>query len=318
MKKILRGGCLAAVTVAVLAAPTVTPAQADPAFTPDANDIVGVGSDTTEFVMQKLAVAFNTAKIGGTRRMASFNATGSATIVPRAGAPAITRPNGSSAGIAELRANNAISFARSSRGPNATGDTGTAFFPYAQDRLGYVFSKPGSHVKLNLAAAGLKDIYTCAKTNWSQFNKPAGHIRAKIPQPGSGTRTFFLGSIGVTEAQLQAAIAQPDAVCDVKEVQEHDPSAVIGNVNAIAPFSFARYKTLSAATKTQIGFANKAPFNVIRNVYNVIRTTDAGTLGQFFDNSSWLCTSDKAGAVITAQGFTRLGAGQCGVPVIAP
>ena len=108
-----------------------------------------------------------------------------------------------------------------------------------------MFSKPGSHVKLNLAAAGLKDIYTCAKTNWSQFNKPAGHIRAKIPQPGSGTRTFFLGSIGVTEAQLQAAIAQPDAVCDVKEVQEHDPSAVIGNVNAIAPFSFARYKTLN-------------------------------------------------------------------------
>jgi len=318
MKKIIRGGCLAAVTVAVLAAPTVTPAQADPAFTPDANDIVGVGSDTTEFVMQKLAVAFNTAKIGGTRRMASWNATGSATIVPRAGAPSITRPNGSSAGIAELRANNNISFARSSRGPNATGDTGTAFFPYATDKLGYVFAKPTSNVKRNLAAAGLKDIYTCVKTNWSQFNRPAGHIHARVPQPGSGTRTFFLASIGVTEAQLQASIAQPDAVCDVSETQEHDPNAVIGDVNAISPFSFARFKTLSAATKTQIGYANKAPFNVTRNVYNVIRTADAGTLGPFFDNSSWLCTSVKAGAVITAQGFTRLGAAQCGVPVIAP
>jgi ABC-type phosphate transport system substrate-binding protein len=308
---------MAAAAVA-LCIPAVSPAQADPNFTPDANDIVGVGSDTTQFVMQQVANSFNANAVGGTRRMASFYATGSATIVPRKGHAAITRPNGSSAGISELLNDSAISFARSSRGPNSTGDTGTLFYPFAVDKLGYVYSKPGSHVKLTLGAAGLKQIYTCARTNWSSFGMPAGHIDAKIPQAGSGTRSFFLSSIGETETQLQAAIAQPDSKCSVTEVEENNPAAVEGDVNAVAPFSFARFKILSNAEKKNIGYAGSAPFNVTRNVYNVIRTSDAGSLGQYFDDSSWLCTSADAGTVITNQGFTRLPASTCGDAVVAP
>lgn len=317
-KSLGRGSILAAAAAIMMSVPAMAPAQANPSFTPDANDIVGVGSDTTEYVMQHLAHAFNVAHVGGTRRLASFDATGSTMITPRAGAPRITRPNGSSAGIAELRVNNNISFARSSRGPNPTGDTGTVFFPYAKDKLGYVYSKPGSHVKTGLSAAALKSIYTCARTNWSQFGRPAGHIHAKVPQAGSGTRSFFLASIGMTEEQLQQAIARPNRQCSVNEVQEHDPAAVIGDRNAIAPFSFARYSTLSADVKQRIAYATKAHFNVTRNVYNVIRTDDAGTLGQYFDDMSWLCTSTKAGKVIDASGFTRLPAGECGVAVVAP
>lgn len=295
------------------------PAHSDPKFVPDHNDIVGVGSDTTEFVMQALAKAFNANHIGGHRRLASFNATGSATIVLRQGSAAVTRPNGSSAGIDELQANPDVSFARSSRGPNATGDEGTSFYPYAKDKLSYIYARPRSHVSPNLSAADLKDIYTCQKTNWSQFGQPRGHIQAKVPQPGSGTRTFFLASIGETEAQLQDAIAQPDKVCSVNEVQEHDPNAVIGMRNAIAPFSFARFKILPRATKNQLTYAANAgaPFNPSRNVYNVIRTADTRSLGKFFDSSSWVCTSTKASSVITNQGFSLLPAGECGAPIIA-
>ena len=90
--------------------------------------------------MQKLAVAFNTAALGGTVRMASWNATGSANIVPRRNAASIPRPNGSSAGIDAVQANNSLTFARSSRGPNPSGDEGMAFFPYAKDGLGYAFA----------------------------------------------------------------------------------------------------------------------------------------------------------------------------------
>ena len=296
---------------------TGPPAQAEPTFTPDANDIVGVGSDTTEFVMQRLSVAFNAATVGGTRRLASFDATGTATIVPRSGAAAIPRPNGSSSGIDALQATPSLSFARSSRGPNATGDEGTVFFPYAVDTLGYAFAA-NTHAKKNLTAAQLALIYTCQRTNWSQFSRPAGHITAKIPQAGSGTRTFFLASIGITETQLQDAIAQPDNVCSVTEVQEHDPTPLIGDLNAIAPFSRARYKILTAAQKTQVKIdAATAPFNVKRNVYNVVRTTDVGTLGQFFDDNSWICTSTAALNAIKNQGFTRLPAGQCGVAIVA-
>jgi ABC-type phosphate transport system substrate-binding protein len=318
MRNTLRGGGVLAVAALVISGLATTPAaHADPSFTPDSDDIVGVGSDTTEFVMNKLAAGFNARAIGGTQQMASFNATGTATIVPRNGAAAIPRPNGSSAGIDALQAESDLSFARSSRGPNPTGDEGLLFFPYAKDTLGYVFSKPGSHVNKNLGAKQLKAIYTCQKTNWKAFGMPKGHIHAGVPQAGSGTRTFFLASIGVDETQIQDAIAQPNTKCNVHEVQEHDPTAVIGDKNAIAPFSLARYTILRKAVKSTIGYAAKAKFNVKRNVYNVIRADDVDALGQFFDDTSWICTKKAAKEIISGQGFTRLPAGQCGVAIVA-
>ena len=317
-KAFRRTGMVAAGAIAVSLALT-GPAHSDPKFVPDKNDIVGVGSDTTEFMVGDLATAFNKAKVGGSQRLASFDATGSATIVLRKGSAPITRPNGSSAGIDELQANTDVSFARSSRGPNATGDEGTSFYPYSKDRLSYVYANPDSNVSPSLSASDLFDIYTCAKTDWSDFGQPAGHIEAKIPQAGSGTRSFFLASIGETETQLQQAINEPDDVCSVNEVQEHDPNAVIGQPNAIAPFSFARYTTLTKAIKKQLTFAadKGAPFDPSRNLYNVIRTADTGSLGQYFDTNSWICTNAKAAKVIKQNGFTLLPAGQCGVPLIA-
>jgi ABC-type phosphate transport system substrate-binding protein len=313
-----RTGTIAAGAIAISLVLT-GPAHSDPKFLPDNNDIVGVGSNTTEFLLNDLAGAFNGAKVGGSRRLASFDAEGSATIVLRKGTDPIPRPNGSSAGIDELQANTDVSFARSSRGPNATGDEGTSFYPFAKDRLSYAYAKPNSNVNLNLAATDLFAIYTCAATDWSDFGMPAGHIAAKVPQPGSGTRSFFLASIGETEQQLQDAISQPDNVCDVSEVEEHDPNAVIGDPNAVAPFSGARYKILPKAIKKKIGYAANegAPFNVSRNVYNVIRTADTASLGKYFDTNSWICTNAKAAKVIKSEGFTTLPAGQCGVPIIA-
>ena len=80
-------------------------------------------------------------------------ATGSANIVPRRNANSLPRPNGSSAGIDALQATNSLTFARSSRGPNTTGDEGLAFLPYAPDGLGYAFAT-GSHAKLSLVQRG--------------------------------------------------------------------------------------------------------------------------------------------------------------------
>ena len=313
-----RGGVLAAGAIALSMVVSGT-ASADPKFVPDQNDIVGVGSSTTEFLLNGLAGAFNSQKVGGSMRLASFDAEGSATIVLRQGSDPITRPNGSSAGIDELQGNPDVSFARSSRGPNSTGDEGTSFYPFAKDRLSYVYANPKSNVDPNLTAQDLFDIYTCGKTDWSDFGQPNGHIEAKVPQAGSGTRSFFLASIGETEQQLQDAISQPDNQCSVTEVQEHDPAAVIGQPNAIAPFSGARYKILDKATKRKITYAANegAPFNVARNVYNVIRTSDTSSLGKYFDSSSWICTDAKAAKVIKGQGFVLLPADQCGVPTIA-
>jgi ABC-type phosphate transport system substrate-binding protein len=319
MRNLFRRTGLVAVGAIAVSLAITGPAHSDPKFVPDKDDIVGVGSDTTQYLLTDLAGAFNNAKVGGKQRLASFDATGSATIVLRKGADPITRPNGSSAGIDELQVDPNVSFARSSRGPNATGDEGTSFYPYAKDRLSYVYANPKSNVDPSLSASDLFDIYTCAKTDWSDFGMPAGHIEAKVPQAGSGTRTFFLASIGETEAQLEQAINEPDDVCSVNEVEEHDPNAVIGQPNAIAPFSFARYKILPGKIKKKLTYAadKGAPFNVSRNVYNVIRTADTGTLGQYFDTNSWICTSPKAAKIIKKEGFQSLPDGQCGVPLIA-
>jgi ABC-type phosphate transport system substrate-binding protein len=302
MHNIYRRTGLAAVGALAISVALTGPAHSDPKFVPDSNDIVGVGSDTTQFALDDVASAFNKAKVGGSTRLASFDATGS------------------SAGIDELQANPDVSFARSSRGPAATGDEGTSFSPFASDNLSYIYAKPKSRVSLTLDAQDLFDIYTCAKTDWSQFGMPGGHIEAKVPQAGSGTRSFFLASIGETEQQLEDAINEPDSVCSVDEVEENDPSPFIGVQNAIGPFSHARYLTLPRKDRKKVGYAADAgaPFDPARDLYNVIRTADTGTLGQFFDQNSWLCTSAQAGKVITKQnGFQPLPAGQCGVPIIA-
>src|SRR5262245_25852484 len=57
-KTIVLTGAAAAGVLAISMAVT-GPAQADPKFVPDKDDIVGVGSDTTEFVVQDLSKAFN-------------------------------------------------------------------------------------------------------------------------------------------------------------------------------------------------------------------------------------------------------------------
>ena len=53
-----------------------------------------------------------------------------------------------------------------------------------------------------------------------------------------------------------------------------------------------------------------------RNVYNVIRTADAGTLDQFFNNSSWLCKNTASRRIIKQEGFSTLAKADCGIPLI--
>ena len=204
-------------------------------FLPDADDIVGSGSDTIQYVTNELSRGY----VDGGFRLASFNAFQPGTeaapvtgdpIQVRPGVPTIARPNGSSAGIRALwdpATADLVDFARSSRLSNGSSQEDTlAFIPFARDGVGYIVDD-GSFVPDNLTAANLRDIYTCQLPGYE----------AKLPQNGSGTRTFFLGEINVTEAEAEQAVVDG---C-VEEVQEHDDSVVDGNSFALAPFSTARY-----------------------------------------------------------------------------
>lgn len=309
----------------------IAPASAEPSFTPDANDIVGVGSDTIEFVMADLAAGktIDGAHVNGwndshngpeDQRLASFDATGASPVVLRDGSAAVTRPNGSGQGKGALYGdgNNAdVNFARSSSAINGTeASNGLWAYPFAVDGLKMAVSgQVASHAPAGLTGPQVLGIYDGTFTNWSQVGGTAGAIKPFIPQSGSGTRSFF-------ESQLTALKGSAWSVSDyagsVQETQEHDPTDIQGNADAVVPFSTARAQTLSSpgAVKLEEGWSAQ------RAVYNVVRAADKdavdGWASQIFGGAGFLCTSPDAKAIIEANGFAQLATeahgGVCGVP----
>ncbi|MFF3754980.1 substrate-binding domain-containing protein [Streptomyces sp. NPDC002018] len=306
------------------------PASAD---TPEFRQLVGVGSDTTQDVLNGLGeVVTDPNGTPDNQLIASYNATGSATVKTRAVNCVINRPNGSSAGIDALRnaiLNNTgcIDFARSSRGPADTSTTKLTWIPFGKDAVTVAVrsdSALNTAPGLDLTTAQLRDIYTCVKTT---HNGVA--LTPLLPQSGSGTRTFFLEKIGVTEAQL--------GTCVNGTVQEHDGTA-LDSAGDIAPYSIAQYiaqttgvvtdrhgvtvlgKVNTVAPRNANGTLNTA-FPYSRDVYNVVPTAkltggatpDADLIGAFVGGTSKVCAQS---AVITAYGFGSLGTAGCGTTTL--
>ncbi|MGL5825218.1 MAG: substrate-binding domain-containing protein [Nocardioides sp.] len=240
-------------SLTVIAAITMVvrvPANADPLTQPAKNNIVGVGSATTQYVVDKYTKNFPGPGTAANPKWASWNAVGSANITPAATCASIPRPNGSSAGLTVLASLGSgtstagcVDFARSSRGPKTTGNN-FAFFAFARDGLTWAsWGATGAPLPASLSTAQLKNIYQsstgvaggpCIATNWNQVGGQNAVIKPAIPQSGSGSRDFFLAAIGVT------------ALCNVPTYQESDgvslASAVGGQLtNAIAPYSIADY-----------------------------------------------------------------------------
>ena len=130
-----------------------------------------------------------TRRSAASQRLASFDATGSAHDRAAQGLP--TRSPGrtarppASTSCRPTRTSRSPA-RRAARTPPVTRARASTRTPRTSSS--YVYAKPKSNVSLNLTASDLFDIYTCGKTDWSDFGKPAGHIEAKVPQAGSGTR----------------------------------------------------------------------------------------------------------------------------------
>ncbi|WP_329108747.1 substrate-binding domain-containing protein [Micromonospora sp. NBC_01699] len=345
-KTVLKAAGAAFAAVAMSLAFAATGAQADPSFTPDNDDFAGVGSDTSQFLLNGLATAYNAQSPAPTRRLASWDATGTSPIIVQAGqpAPGIARPNGSGAGLTALVAaanspgggveNDYVDYARHSGTP---GTSGTSWYPIARDGLAIAVARangdgsPATNAPASLVftVARLVSIYQCQATanQWSDFVAGASTatINPLLPQPGSGTRKFFLEQIGLTEAQVITKSESPSSYCVNDDPQEHDPAPINADANAIAPFSVGRYNVNVPVVGGQKVIALRTTtgnFNVSRLLYNVIKTSRAATVGAAFNSTSFLCTSATADSTITSNGFTVLpktaAAGSCGVPVIIP
>ncbi|MET9081613.1 Ig-like domain repeat protein [Streptomyces sp. NPDC004237] len=224
-----------------------TPAVADPdagAF----RQLVGVGSDTTQDVLNALAgdtvngTSYSATAVKSTNGagIASYDAiepgTGSttSTIKTRTDGPSFLRPNGSGNGrlalsealtgdkyptSAGVSISGQVDFARSSGGPSASG-TALTYIPMARDAVGVAVK--GSALD-TLTADQLHDIYSGTVTT---VNGQTVHPR--IPQAGSGTRKFFLAAIGLTDATLSP---------NVTTVQENQANAALTEDGALVPFS---------------------------------------------------------------------------------
>jgi ABC-type phosphate transport system substrate-binding protein len=285
---------------AALATALVQPAGADPAQAVAATDITAVGSDTIQFADDAIATAYNATTPTPTKLYDSWDAVNpttsavhdSITIKPGF---STQRPDGSSEGITALKTITQVDVARSSRGPQA-GDVDSSgnpllFLPFAEDELRYA-SATTTNAPQSLTTQNLIDIYTCAKTTWTQVGgSSSATIHPVIPQSGSGTRSFFLSTLGnITPGTC------------VSTVQENDPTAEAGNPNAIGPFSVAQFTSRFQNAGIQL---NTSGYDQFREVYHVVvLDPTSGTVAQ----PLWDLLGDGSGSGTT--GFVCSTAGQ--------
>lgn len=327
----VRTAAIAAAAVALVATSALS-ANADAPFAPDADDVVMVGSDTSEFVLNDLSALYNSKTPTPVRRMASFNATGTPTIAIRPGV-SITRPNGSGAGVTALCTRTDIDAARSSRPKGASDCADSRFLKFATDQLRWAGNSSTSTVT-SLTDAQLTGIYNCTITDWNTINPaiPVGTtIKPLIPQINSGTRNFWATQVGISATTLPSCVKD---VYNGSPIQEHDSAPVVGTANSIAPFSVGRYNLLTPAQKTgsYLG-AIPTPDSVSydRTLYQVVKAVNNAVpayLADLFGNGSgtsstggvpFICqrsdtnpATTTSGDVIKANGFLELPIGQCG------
>ena len=286
----------------------VTPAMAD--LAPQANDVVGVGSDPAQFGLEFLADGDQNGNVGynssnTSRRIVSFDSTGDAsatttagaTILLRANSKPVVRPNGSGAGITALLADTGsaetINWVRSSRLPTAAEQTaagtwgGLHVYQFATDGLKVaVANTVTTHAPAALTPTDLVNIYKGTYTTWGDVpgysgSAPTSTIKPYIPQSGSGTRNFFLADLQSANGGTAITLGT-----NVLAMQEHDPALIKGDADAIAPFSLGRVNLLNSGYLTAANqnvvtlLAGTGTYSTTRGLYVIVRQRDvADTTG---------------------------------------
>ncbi|MGE0817537.1 MAG: hypothetical protein AB7O74_02645 [Candidatus Nanopelagicales bacterium] len=314
---------------------SAAPASADPA--PGNYQLIGIGSDTTQNVMNDLAAAINTATPG---TLASWDAIGSPTSInvkpsqsgctyTRSAAGESAEANGSGAGRSRLVEAltpgdprfDCIQYSRSSSG-RASGFTQLTWVEFASDTMTYITRSDGDVARVGLSLNDVKDVYKCLNPD----------IHPILPQVGSGSRAFWLGQMGISETDINNGLYNclvPGATFNGAgytmvgrpNVQENNGQAL--KTDEIMPFSVGLYNVQAAGNNTdvrgplnvlaQIGTGSTAlpvggntSFPVSRKLYNIIPTSKISTAPWstvFVGPSSAICSNP---AVIVNNGFNAI------------
>lgn len=283
-------------------------------------------------------------------------------VVLRTGTDPVVRPNGSGAGVAALIADSAspgyqglpvgsIQFARMSRLPNTTEEGncsttspcgGLHVYQAATDNLTIAHQASAYDGPAGLTLDQLYHIFVlCDYTTWNAIpGNSAGStatIHPLIPQPGSGTRNFFL-------ADLQAAEGLPNPPSPgscTRVVEEHDPTGIYADssrADAIEPFSTGKIALINSGYFHNAGYSGTlgsaftpgflttltgAPpgggttYNSTRGLYFVVRQPDVTSTTRFqpssaqnfaqvlFSTPTSLIARASNGPLIVAAGFTQ-------------
>lgn len=244
--------------VAALALTSASAANADPSPTPTPGapasyrTYAAVGSDTIQDVYN--ALTNGTGAVSPD--IASWNAfpLGS-TIVTKNGGPTFARPSGSGNGVLALSKSkntagdrlfsngsggtvniaDQVDIARSSSGPAAAG-TALAYIPFARDAVSFAVKLPSgtaSTVSATLTATQLNEIYSCTTTSVTLSDSTVLAVTPKLPQSGSGTRSFFLNAIGNP--------ALGSCVNAASNIPDNNGSAALKSAGDLIPFSSAQW-----------------------------------------------------------------------------
>jgi hypothetical protein len=312
--------------VSLMALGISSPANAD-TNVGNTTTYAGVGSDTSQDLVEGLS---QVVKDGSNNPLISnYKATPvGRTITTRTGNAncTFTAPNNSGGGRDALSAAmrsaafggsanlaGCVDFARSSSGGNPTTSPGVGsmtYIPVATDSVTFAVTA-SSTIGHKLALSDLQAIYT-ANT---------GHCIGAplLPALGSGTRTFFMQSLGLLDVAIGAAGGPGTCVKDTEggaAIQEHD-GRFLQNGSQLIPFSVAQYIAQSSdAIPNQLGQATlgaidasaspdgnltaatapvslKTTFSLTRPIYNVVPTSklssDTRFAALFSGSSSQLC-----------------------------
>lgn len=249
----------------------------------DINDIItGSGSDTTYNFMQRAELNYNqavgcdTVNSSNTPLHAQCLTTGQTATDIRGNwdhdMAVSLFPTGSGAGVSALQQDR-VDYARSSRGPRTSGDSGTNFWAFGKDGVAVVtFGR-----NIGLTKNQIQGIYNCTLTNWNQIpGQAAGVIEPVGLNPSSGTKATFdayLGfdaNNGTCVKKLTSGIYPFEN--DVKPVLA---DANINEANAIWWMSFAEFSAFpyKRGTATIVPVDGLAPStsNISNNAYSITR-----------------------------------------------
>jgi ABC-type phosphate transport system substrate-binding protein len=266
-------------------------AQADPTGAPTPRALNGVGSDTTQDVMNQIA---QDVQIGGVKQIGSFNATGSATIAPTSTC-SLARPNGSGAGrtalLNSLSANGGagdgcVQFARSSSLNVAASSPSLTYVPFAVDAVSFAVTSDSS-VGRSFSLTELQAIYHCDPSVVG--TGPNYSVTPILPQAGSGTRSYWETQMGITDADVNNHV-YPCILNGSRNgvtIEEHTGTSL--DSKSIEPFSIGQYNSQASGLipdrrgKAVLGVIDgteptltNGSFAVKRDVYNVIPTSQIG------------------------------------------